>query len=77
MNNDIPIVKKKKTQRPGDLPASTNQNQHTQEQHFQEQYISQLNPKEMKAYHIAQSHLESSFSLEKSIGFKEFETKTA
>lgn len=72
MNNDIPIVKKKKTQRPGDDSADANQNQH-----YQKQYISQLNPKEMKAYHIAQSHLESSFSLEKSIGFKEFETKTA
>ena len=72
MNNDIPIVKRKKTQLPGDDSAVANQNQHSQEQ-----YISQLNPKEMKAYHIAQSHLESSFSLEKSIGFKEFETKTA
>ena len=36
------------------------------------QYISSLSPNEKKAYHIAESHLESSFDVEKSIGFKVF-----
>ncbi len=34
-------------------------------------YISQLTPMEKKVLEIAKSHLESSFSLEKSIGFQE------
>lgn len=33
------------------------------------QYIKSLNEKELQAYHIAKSHLGSSFSLEKSVGF--------
>lgn len=36
-------------------------------------YISQLNPMEQKILHIAQSHLETSFSLKKSIGFQEWQ----
>ena len=44
-------------------------------------YIAQLNPMEQKILHIAQSHLETSFSLKKSIGFQEWkksqETKQA
>lgn len=35
-------------------------------------YISQLNPMEQKVMNIATSHLESSFSLSKSIGFQEW-----
>ena len=35
-------------------------------------YISQLTPMEKKVLEIAKSHLESSFSLEKSIGFQEW-----
>jgi hypothetical protein len=35
-------------------------------------YISSLSPKEYKAYLIAKSHLEMSFDVEKSIGFKQF-----
>ena len=41
------------------------------------QYISSLCPNEKKAYDIAKSHLESSFDLEKSIGFKAFKQNLA
>jgi hypothetical protein len=34
-----------------------------------QQYIKSLDEKELQAYHIAKSHLGSSFSLEKSVGF--------
>ena len=37
-----------------------------------EEYIKSLTPKEKKALEIAKDHLESSFSLEKSIGFLKF-----
>jgi hypothetical protein len=36
-------------------------------------YISQLNPMEQKVLQIAASHLETSFSLAKSIGFQEWQ----
>ena len=36
-------------------------------------YIAQLNPMEQKILYIAQSHLETSFSLKKSIGFQEWQ----
>ena len=42
-----------------------------------EQYITSLSPNEKKAYDIAKSHLESSFDVEKSIGFKAFKEKLA
>lgn len=35
-------------------------------------YIAQLSPMEKKVLEIAKSHLESSFSLEKSIGYQEW-----
>ena len=35
-------------------------------------YISQLSPMEQKVLHIAVSHLETSFSLSKSIGFQDW-----
>jgi hypothetical protein len=38
-------------------------------------YIKQLSENEKKALEIANDHLESSFSLEKSIGFIEFTKK--
>lgn len=41
------------------------------------QYILSLSPNEKKAYEIAKSHLESSFDVEKSIGFKKFKEKLA
>jgi len=34
-----------------------------------EQYVNSLNEKEKKAYEIARSHLGTSFTIEKSIGF--------
>ncbi len=36
-------------------------------------YIAQLNPMEQKILQIARSHLETSFSLTKSIGFQEWQ----
>ena len=38
-------------------------------------YISSLSPKELKAYLIAKSHLDMSFDVEKSIGYKQFVQK--
>ena len=45
------------------------------EKQLEEKYIQSLNEIEKKGYHIAKSHLESSFSLKKSIGFKEWKEK--
>ena len=42
---------------------------------FLEQYIQSLSEKELKAYHIAKSHLGSSFSLIKSKGFIDWKKK--
>lgn len=39
-----------------------------------EDYLASLNPKELKAYHIAKSHLGMSFDLQKSNGFIEFKS---
>jgi hypothetical protein len=38
----------------------------------QKEYLKILNDKEKKAYEIAKGHLETSFSLEKSIGYQEW-----
>ena len=38
-------------------------------------YIKQLSPMEQQVLHIAASHLETSFSLVKSIGFQEWQEK--
>lgn len=38
-------------------------------------YVESLSEKELKAYHIAKSHLGSSFSLEKSRGFIDWKKK--
>jgi hypothetical protein len=40
-------------------------------------YIAQLTPQEQKVLKIAQEHLESSFNLVKSIGFKEWQAQQA
>jgi hypothetical protein len=48
---------------------------HTQSIQMQkdiDEYIAQLSEMEKKVLHIATSHLESSFSLVKSIGFQEW-----
>jgi len=39
---------------------------------MEKKYIETLSEREYKAYMIAKSHLETSFDLEKSIGFKEW-----
>jgi len=41
-------------------------------QQLQEAYFASLNEKEIKAYHIAKSHLGMSFDLKKSNGFLEY-----
>jgi hypothetical protein len=38
-------------------------------ENYQEQYVKSLSEKELQAYLIAKSHLDTSFSLEKSLGF--------
>ena len=38
-------------------------------------YISQMSVQERKAYEIAKEHLETSFNIEKSIGFIEWKKK--
>ena len=35
-------------------------------------YVEQMTKKEKRAYEIAKSHLQTSFDLEKSIGYKKF-----
>ena len=40
-----------------------------------DEYIQSMTEKERKAYRIAESHLGSSFSLEKSVGFIVWKTK--
>ena len=40
-----------------------------------EKYVESLSEKELKTYHIAKSHLGTSFSLEKSRGFIEWKNK--
>ena len=42
-----------------------------------EKYVESLSEKELKAYHIAKSHLGTSFSLEKSRGFIDWKNKNA
>jgi len=37
-----------------------------------EEYLKQMTEREQKAFHIAQAHLGSSFSVEKSNGFNEW-----
>ena len=52
------------------------ENQDQDQEHSQvQEYINQLSPKEKKAYEIAKSHLQTSFDLEQSIGFKKFMAK--
>jgi hypothetical protein len=48
------------------------QQQQQQQQQLVEQYIAQMSPLERQAYEIAKSHLNTSFSIVKSNGFKEY-----
>jgi len=45
------------------------ENKISSKEYYLNKYIESLSEKELKAYHIAKSHLGSSFSLEKSKGF--------
>lgn len=51
---------------------NTNASSNKTSQQLQEEYLSSLNEKEIKAYHIAKSHLGMSFDLSKSNGFLEY-----
>jgi hypothetical protein len=44
----------------------------TEKKALHDEYLAQLSEKEKLAYEIAKSHLKSSFSLERSIGFMEW-----
>ncbi len=44
----------------------------TEKKSLHDEYLAQLSEKEKLAYEIAKSHLKSSFSLERSIGFCEW-----
>jgi hypothetical protein len=45
------------------------ENKIASKEYYLNKYVESLSEKELKAYHIAKSHLGSSFSLEKSKGF--------
>lgn len=45
---------------------------HLQNPVLVQEYLNSLSPKEYKAYMIAKSHLESSFDMEKSIGYTQY-----
>lgn len=65
----VKLVKRIKSEH-SDETKKTPPTPHTVE----EQYISTFTDKERKAYEIAQHHLESSFSLTKSLGFQKWKT---
>ncbi len=48
------------------------QQQQQKQQQLVEQYIAQMTPLERQAYDIARNHLNTSFSIVKSNGFKEY-----
>lgn len=54
------------------MDNNTEQQENENIERFMEEYLSSLNAKELKAYHIAKSHLGMSFDLQKSNGFLEF-----
>jgi hypothetical protein len=47
-------------------------NEHIINEHIINEYINQLSQREKTVLEIARQHLETSFSLEKSIGFKQW-----
>ena len=51
------------------MSKETKEKKETKETKEENEYISSLSPLEKKTLEIAQSHLESSFNLQKSIGF--------
>jgi hypothetical protein len=53
-------------------PSKTDASNKTDKQQLLDAYIASLSPLAKKGLEIAQDHLETSFSLEKSIGFMEF-----
>ena len=53
-------------------PSKTDASNKTDKQKLLDAYIASLSPLAKKGLEIAQDHLETSFSLEKSIGFMEF-----
>jgi len=56
------------------MPPPPNQESKTMD-HYLKEYVAQLSDMEKTVLKIAQEHLETSFSLEKSIGFKEWYIK--
>ena len=71
---ETPIIKKKKfIKKPTSVVSVVEKDTDTSSDI--NDYIAQLTPMEKKVLHIAQSHLESSFHLIKSIGFQEWKSK--
>jgi len=54
------------------MPTNTNTNTNTNTENIVKEYIDSLSTSEKKALEIAKTQLESSFNLEKSIGFIKF-----
>ena len=54
------------------MPTNTNTNTKTNIENIIKEYLESLNTKEKEALEIAKTQLESSFDLEKSIGFIKF-----
>jgi len=48
------------------------QTNHSNMEQYEKEYVDSLSDKERVAHNIAKKHLGSSFSLRKSIGFKQF-----
>jgi hypothetical protein len=80
-SSDVPtkiFIKKKKLVIRKEQATAVQQQEQPKEQQEQpkeqqiEQYIAQLSPQERIVLRIAQEHLETSFDIEKSIGYKHF-----
>ena len=67
MNNNTSSKKSEKDTSTTEISVSSNCSK--------EKYIEQLSDNERKTYEIANQHLESSFSVEKSIGFINWKNK--
>ena len=73
-SSDMIIIKIKPKPKASDKakPKTSDKAKMKTKEHYLAKYLAQLTPIEKTVYKIAQEHLETSFSLEKSIGFKEW-----
>ena len=57
------------------METKNNEQNHEIKKHIDEdvkKYVEQMSSHEKKSYYIAQEHLESSFTIEKSVGFQKW-----